>query len=782
MFGPQFLYFIRNENKQFAVFQGGALSWTGQAMPLEFSPDGWMDLNILTERNKKYFGLDRTYGTPQKFVEDAAGILKSIFYTKGIQGTANLIIAEQKLFFSSTEYGFYYSTLCKCEIDFSTYVHEGESVTAQVLDGELHRMLEANESTVYEIDIDSNGVNLVLDGVKLKNYANYIVADPVTGTGNDVLTGNHIIGLQLTSVESRTQLGAQTQARKNTDDPQVIKGLTTNFLLTTTDDPLELNWDYSMEIEYSYFYKGGDVSNPITIQPPPANLYYDVWACVIAPDGSFSRTLIQHLPYKYKSQDILVHADHTSYFAYPKPKGTASLPGILKNSKVFLAGGLFDKSNEESVPFQQVATPLRYIFRYLTTTSTGALTDPNVTVNYYSVFPTSTVKALEALTLFNQLVSKATDGKYKGESTLLATLGTPGAGSFKYKSYPKVLYTSGDGVRGLSHAVIKTTISDFFQDQNSTNCVGLGILNNVVRLETKAFWLTATGAQIIALGECSDLKISPAVDFEISGIDVGCPNQTYGSGGEDDINGRYEFNMTQHYTTPQNKMKNVLDLTTRYRRDMYGIEYTRINSEGKLTSDADSDNDVFVMHVENKITSGTIPISIPGVPTINLTIPPFYKLDRTANKYVTGLLDKGSAFNVMLSPKHCLYRHSDFLRSCLDKMDNLKVVFTSADKPVRIVTSYPNGITIDERADARIGSFAAQIFKPYIFELTSEMPETFLEGSPIKKFTTTALGGRVSLAGFPMKVGIQPGNNKAQTSQLLCSPEVDLLQLIDIWE
>jgi len=174
MQGQQFLYFMTNEAGQFAHFQNGFLEWTAVATPLDFSPDGWMDLSILTERDKAYFGLNRTYGAPQSFVKDAAGILKTLFYQYSILEVVNLMIWEQKLYDDGSQYGYYYELLTKCEIDLSTFYHEGTGVTASILEGGIVKAMKANEGTIFEIPLDVDGApNTLMDGINLYGTANY---------------------------------------------------------------------------------------------------------------------------------------------------------------------------------------------------------------------------------------------------------------------------------------------------------------------------------------------------------------------------------------------------------------------------------------------------------------------------------------------------------------------------------------------------------------------------------------------------------------------------------
>ncbi len=97
------------------------------------------------------------------------------------------------------------------------------------------------------------------------------------------------------------------------------------------------------------------------------------------------------------------------------------------------------------------------------------------------------------------------------------------------------------------------------------------------------------------LWEVKDFQVSVAEDLIYNTIKVGYPNQNY-----DDINGKDEFNTTHVYNTPLTRIAKELDLTSEYRADSYGIEFTRANLAGKKTTDSGTDNDVFIIQAVEK--------------------------------------------------------------------------------------------------------------------------------------------------------------------------------------
>lgn len=739
MEGRKFLYFALNPAGLFADFSPGFLQWVSAPTPLIYTPDGWQDLSITEELDSKYFGLNRTYGTPQNFVEDGAGILKTIFYSSGYNAVLTLVIAEQQLYFSDTEYGYYYTQLAKATIDFTTFSHQGEKVVANILEGDLKALFTANESTTYEIAIDvPEAKPITFDGLKLKQYANYIVTDPVAV--GFVANGNNLIGLNITSTEQKTQLGTQNIVRTRIDDNTAIFASEQYLLGNVPIDTLfECTVDFGMlctlapgvtpnpAVKYTLALRVFDKNGHIVVYPGNPNLIFEV-------DG----------PANLFNKHIQI-------------KGDVSI-SLLAGYSVYLWSGI-NITNESGAD-----GGLAVFFNYDTTTSTGLDTDSNVTISYFYVFRPTTIFALDPLYIYQQLVSKISNGKYTAQSDFLSSL--PNIPT-TWSTLPYSLFTSGDGIRGLTGAMLKTSIDDHHANCNGTYNLGLGIINNVLRIEPKAFWVTNPDAEIL-LGEGSKFQCDVWTDVLFNTISIGCPNETYDEA-LGDINGRYEINMTHHYGTPVLNMAVDLDLTTKARRDMYGEEYARINLDGKLTSDAASDNDVFEMAVVSR-------------PHANPRIVLPYALDRTINPFVVGLLDSASAFNLKLSPKHCLLRHGNYLRSILHGMDAQKITFTEADKNTPMVTTYPSGLVVDERGDVEISTLDPRIFLPYIISDTTPVTAVSIQGDTVKKYSFTYLNGSVTASGFALKTTIQPVDNRQQALQLLAAPDMDLTQFINIWE
>lgn len=366
--------------------------------------------------------------------------------------------------------------------------------------------------------------------------------------------------------------------------------------------------------------------------------------------------------------------------------------------------------------------------------------DGDLKISFSSTYKASTIKALRPAYVLQQLISKISGGTYTPQSDYLAN------------TINDVVITCGDAIRGIESAVIKTSLRDFFTSYNSHFGIGMGMLGNTLRLEQKSFWVQYT--DVIDLGEVSKMKVSPANDLLVNNIKIGTPNQEY-----DDVNGKQEFNTTSEYSAPITRVAKELSLVSVYRADCYGIEFTRLNLDGKTTTDNDSDNDVFMIQIEdNPQSDGT------------------WKLDRFYNAGATGLLSPATVFNLYLTPARALRRNGDYIRSLFYKLDAKYLTFQTSDKNDQVVAG---GIT--ENADVQIASLASPLFSCNYLEFETKVPLDTLEllrANPLKAFSGTWAG--FSFVGIPDKISVQPGDNGVQTYKLLASPQTDLTTLVNI--
>lgn len=694
MSGKDFIYFLFDENNNSYYAYGDTVLLSSSLKPLEFTPDGWMKMQLQNNRNGTYFAIDRSFSVPLDYVKDGAQILKYIYTNFGVEARVYMAICEQRLFFDATHYGFYYTLLYRGEIDLANYKHEGTKVTVNIMEGGIVKLIKAYENTKYEIPVDvPDAVEILMDGIDLKQSTSYLLNNGNLPNDRDA----HVLDLALLNTEAVQSLGAVSSARTVVNSIPDI---------------------YNSK---QYILKTGATSTTITV-----NYNYNVTLALAPGIGSIFGT---HYFFQIRGFDSSGNQISFNNIIDFNPGD----PLLLYKKHSFSGSATFTFPADTEI-YILSRTSQNEDFTLFTYDNDG-----DFSISYTYTHHSTTIKGLRPLYVFEQLISKMSDGAYVPQSTYLDTI-------------KDVVISCGDAVRGITGAVIKTSLRDFFTSYNSDFGLGMGMIGNTLRMEEKGFWVQYT--DIIDLGEVSKLKHSPATDLLINNIKIGTPNQDY-----DDVNVKQEFNTTHEYSAPITRIAKELNLVKVYRSDCYGIEFTRLNLDGKTTTDNDSDNDVFQIHIEDA----------PRVDGL-------YHLDRALNAGATGLLTPSTVFNLYLTPARGIRRNGNYIRSLFYKLDAKYLKFQTTDKNNAVVAG---GIT--ESADIQIASLDPALFSCNYLEFETKVPYNLFEIlaiSPLKAFSGTWAG--FSFVGIPNKISIQPGDNAAQTFQLLASPTTDLTQLITI--
>lgn len=702
MQGKDFICFLFDENNNSYYAYGDTVLTSASLKPLEFTPDGWKKIQLQNQRNQTYFAVDRSFSVPLEYLKDGAQILKYIYYNFGVEAKVYMAVCKQELYFDATHYGFYYSLLYRGEIDLANFKHDGVKVTVNIMEGGMVKLIKAYENTKYEIPVDvPEAVEVLMDGIELRQSTAFLLNNG--NLPNDL--GPHTIDLELLNTEAIASLGATSQERiKSDNSPSALWNLGVRFLTGGASDvAITLNWDFDVFVK---------------LAPSPGAIFGTriVLQCIVLLDSST----------RYLIPGIELGANIDS-------KGGGD-PLLLYNRTHNFKGNLTFSAPANARFILFMSATFNRDFTFFTYGNDG-----DFSISYTYTRHSTTIKALRPLYVFEQLISKITDGAYVPQSNHL-------------QSIQDVVMSCGDAIRRIPGSVIKTSLRDFFTSYNSDFGLAMGMIGNTLRLEEKAFWVDYTDP--IDLGEVSRMKVSPATDLLVNNIKAGSPNQEY-----DDVNGKQEFNTTQERSAPITRVAKELNLVSVYRKDCYGIEFTRINLDGKTTTDDKGDNDVFMIHIEDAPRGDG-----------------YYHLDRSLNAGATGLLTPSTVFNLYLTPARAIRRNGNYIRSLFYKLDAKYLKFQTTDKNSAVVAG---GIT--ENADIQIASLDAPLFSCNYLEFETKVPYNLfdiLNASPLKAFTGTWAG--FTFVGIPDKISIQPGDNAAQTYKLLASPATDLTQLISI--
>lgn len=348
--------------------------------------------------------------------------------------------------------------------------------------------------------------------------------------------------------------------------------------------------------------------------------------------------------------------------------------------------------------------------------------------------------------LFRKLIGKITGSEADAASDLLAL-------------NKEFVVTCGDALRGLAGATIKTSLKDFFDAYNAWLNAGMSIENKKIRFESKSRYFD-TSATPFNLGGIKNLRITTATDLMCNTIKVGYPEQD-----TNEAWGKYEFNNTSQYTTPVKKVVKDFSLISSYRTDPSGIEITRINLEGKSTTDANTDNDVFALSIDyaNPNIDGTY----------NLNRPAFTVMDGIPTE------SQASVFNIEFSPRRIFNTHANWISGLFKGFETSKIIFQTTQKN-RNLRTILSGFIVEEDGNIVIGNMTSPLIQPKYLEFECKSPKLIvnaLETTPNIPFTAVDGFGN-TITGFLIKAGISPDSNKEQTIKLLASTNLDITTLI----
>lgn len=187
-----------------------------------------------------------------------------------------------------------------------------------------------------------------------------------------------------------------------------------------------------------------------------------------------------------------------------------------------------------------------------------------------------------------------------------------------------IIVTSGDGVRGLPKASIKTNWRDYKKAVDVFCKSQVTVTTNKVIIEARETAYDSAQTPI-ELDEIKNFKCTPATDQLATSVKVGHQDPQV-----DDTNGKFSFNSSIIFATPINAIPDrQFDLQSPWKADPYEIERKRANFEGKTTTDTEIDNDIYALAVLPEEDSNTFdslasfnadgaPIA-PGYPLMNLS-------------------------------------------------------------------------------------------------------------------------------------------------------------------
>jgi len=167
----KFRFYIQNKAGLYYYMNGNVVSLTATKTALKYAPENWDITQLDWERGFKYHGIVRKTSTSFQFHKDSASILRSIYYTSGVNGYAKFVIE----IFNNTLSVQNYQLLYDGEINFVSYRSTLYGVQSEVIEGGFLNKLESREDTNYDIDLytNPNQIWVKMDGINLQEICHY---------------------------------------------------------------------------------------------------------------------------------------------------------------------------------------------------------------------------------------------------------------------------------------------------------------------------------------------------------------------------------------------------------------------------------------------------------------------------------------------------------------------------------------------------------------------------------------------------------------------------------
>ncbi|UXO94057.1 hypothetical protein Pan5_15 [Pseudanabaena phage Pan5] len=703
------LYFLQDKDGRSYRVNNGNVEPTGTPTFLQEGPDGWQEKSIRWGRSTKYFGMVRSYTTPLKFVKSGARIIRDILFRTGFEARLFLVIHKLDKSFNG---GLIHKLFYKGEIDLAKTISSPDTVTVNIMEGGLDALIKANEAATYEIPMDSPGSVIVEhDGILLQTKGNFSMVTDLLIDNSQI--NNNWLGAVINLRNDGQAFGVEYLN-------QSLEGAPNIFDIIAESD----NW----------FARN---SNPYTIS--------------LQVKGKL----------RVKTVENSVNGSYRLRFlTSTQNTGNQNLYDIIPGVANAVEGETEEFEFDITIPLEPEET-LFFWGTFVTTTGGIGISIEFKERSEFSIFTVSRYRteryaAFTPVALGQLLLDKIAGPGYTFVSNYLST------------EWNGLLVTSGDALRGFENAKLKTSWNDFWKSYNAVCNLEMRIVGDEVRVEKKE---NAFGATVVAnLGavKVEDEKgFKVAEEYCFNTIKVGYPNSQI-----QDANGRYEVNVGQLYTTNITRIIRELDLTSAYSASIYDIEYTRINFEGKETTNGETDANVYFIHCDN-------------TPVLDDSALFFkYLIRRDPYDQINGIFDPATVYNIEISPKRNLLRHGNWIRSGLYFEQNSEIVFQSSDKNAELETVVDATIIspefrIKESGNVRVSRLDSPLFIPIEFTGESPAPANIyqiMENTPTERFSFLYRG--ITYYGYPLEVQVQPADNAPQDTRLLLSPNNNLLNLI----
>lgn len=540
----------------------------------------WDDVKSSIKRSD-YDGAVRSFTNQFEFVNDAYVLLLNEYRTNMLESSAMVI------FYTRTN-SWEWKEEFRRKLDVSTLSYDGSTLSVNAIDDGVATIIKAKKGTQYEYSVKNYKEKepLKYEGILIEDSVKYsITGDKYYEPSPGVISPDE--GAPIITAK----VGAYTYF------PQFVENedVSVNNSIVYTDSGTGV-------IENAENVNTGEGMSPFI-------------ECI--KDTSVFLSMKFNLP-------IL---NGYSYHLYIRRMGKDKTYTDVYDLLVSKGSGIY-----KQVDFNNYEIPLKkgdVLYAYIHIVSEGILA-PNIDmmitgerlfkVSWYDRISPISIDIVKPITLLNCLLTSMNSGN----DGITGTIDTV------YDSRLKdCVLLPAESIRGIAEAKMYSSFSKFCDWMRTVFGYVYYIDGSMVNFvhRSKLF----DGKIIKTIKNATRFKYTVNKSLIYSQVNAGYDKQDY-----DSVNGRYEWNFTNYYTTGIEVTDSKYELKSPLRADCYGIEFLA-DTRGQDTTDKDSDNDMFF--------------------TIASVSGSYYNILRTIQ--VGGVPD--GCFNGEFSPMYCIKANEGFI-------------------------------------------------------------------------------------------------------------------------
>lgn len=546
------------------------------------APDGWQDLQITYARNMIYWGVNRSFTVPLKFVGDGARIIRQLFYAgRGPEQPITLVICkyDETIGAFTLEYS--------GQLDLTNNVNiVAESITVNVMEGGILQLLKSYENTIVELPCDGSipeNIKFLADGIKFNDVFHYQVPklqSPFAG----------VQPLPLTFISNDGDNIAVIHRDQNLENPYANYTAKSANALFTTINPMTVRITGSISVMSDpnihntafYMYAVSSVSQP-----------HGVGGATNAVGLTLPQNQTSGGVQVFDPVDSQVNIDGQRTYSFDETINLGANENLfIMYLNDFVSNPLRLLGGQINLTFSSRLAPSRVWG--MTAANVWKLIGQRLcalasTTDYPFSFPFQSdfLNQLERFVITSGDAIRASTNPNYYQYYNIATLNPQNPNNTDFNQSTTLGPT------------IRISISDFFNSLNPIKPSAIGNQKNSSGVDSIFFedrgYVLDSSRVTMELGQVNNLQITPDEDNFFNWLEIGYAANQY-----DETSGKYEYNNTSQFQAPVKSRAKVFQLVSKKgRTDSYGFELTRYNTQGgKSTTFNQSDTDWWFINTD----------------------------------------------------------------------------------------------------------------------------------------------------------------------------------------